>query len=197
MTVSQFYFEQLIRIHAKISADHHPDHTAVGDDQARLFQILLQLFKKRGNSCIKIIEAFSSRGPEGFNRFSPFLKHLWHGLFDMVKGFAVPGSQIYFIEPGINLDFFPRADQACRVTASQKAGGINFFKRDVGKGFFPEQGLSPACSIQGNICLADEPFDSMALYLPVAKQVYPWAVIGELYGWIDLQPLRSWPEFVE
>jgi len=104
----------------------------------------------------------------------------------MVKGFSVPGSQVYFIEPGIDLDFFSRADKACRVPASQKAACINFFKRDVGKVFFPEQGLIPACSIQGNISLADEPFDSMALYLPMAKQVYPWAVIGELYGWNGL-----------
>jgi len=41
MAVSQFYFEQLIWIHAKIFADHHPDHTAVGDDQAGFFQVLL------------------------------------------------------------------------------------------------------------------------------------------------------------
>jgi len=197
MAVSKFYFKQLIRIHAKILADHHPYYTTVGDDQAGLFQVLPQLLKKRRNPFIEVIKAFSPRGSKGFNLFSPFLKHLRHGLFDMVKGFAVPGSQIYFIEPGIDLVFFPGTDDVFRVPASQKTGGVNFFKLQMLKGFFPEQGLFPACFIQGNICPAHEPFGSMSLYLPVAKQVYPWLVIGELYGWIGLQPLRSWPEFVE
>jgi hypothetical protein len=143
----------------------------VGDNQAWLFQVLVDCLKKRGNPVIKVIETFSPRGSERFNFFSPFFKEIGIGFLDMIKGFAVPGAQVDFIEPYIHLDFFPRADKVSRVLASQKAAGINFFKLYVGKGFFPEQGLVLASLIQGDICLADESFSIVSLDLPVTQQV--------------------------
>ena len=63
----------------------------------------------------------------------------------------------------------------------------------MGKGVFPEQGLGSPGFIQGNIGLADEAAGFVSLYLSVAQQEEAGAVIGEVFGWNSLQPLRSGP----
>ncbi len=68
---------------------------------------------------------------------------------------------------------------------------------NLGKGVSPEPGLAYSCFIQRDICLADEAAGFVTLYLPVAQQEQVGLLIGELFGWIGLQRLRSGPESVE
>lgn len=158
----------------------------MSDDQGGRFKIFLNGCKKGVDTVIQIIEALSSGWPERRNFFPPLLEQLGQGFLDMIKGFSIPGAQVDFIEPGIDADFFFRVDKGCCIPAPQEAAGINFAKPDVGKSFFPEQCLGYACFIQRNICLTDEALGLMSLYLSVAQQEEPWAVIGELFGWIGL-----------
>lgn len=97
MAVPQFDLKELFGCHAKIVADHDPDHPAVGDHKGRGFKVVFQGFKKRGDTGFEIIETFSFGGVKRVYLFSPLQKQLRAGLLDMIKGFSVPGSHIDFI----------------------------------------------------------------------------------------------------
>ena len=150
----------------------------MGDHKGRGFKIVFQGLEKRGDTGFEIIETLSFGGGKGVYSFSPLQKELGAGFLDMIKGVSIPGSQVDFIEPFIDTDLFPGADELCCVPAPCQTAGINLVKPDLGKIVFPEQGLGHACFIQGNICLADETACLVALYLPVAQQENTRSGIG-------------------
>ncbi len=190
VAVPYFKGEPLVRRQAQDMAQDHSDHPGMGDHQEGGSKGFVQVIKKGKHPVIEVIETFSPGGAEGIQLFAPLFKGLGLGFLDMVKGEALPGAQVDFIEPWIPENGFSRADEVCRVKASAEGAGKNPIKLDIFKCIFPEQGLGHAGFIQGNLGLADETTGLMALDLAVAQQIDKGAVIGEWRGWIGLQPLR-------
>lgn len=89
--------------------------------------------------------------------------------FDVLKFPAVPLSQIDFVEAAVDNGCAVRAGKSRCFPAPGQSRGVNLFETNGGEGRLPASGLLPACLIQGDVGLTDEPAGTMTLDLSVTQ----------------------------
>ncbi len=129
------------------------------------------------------LETFSPWGGEPCNVSTPLGKIPGLSSGNEIKGSVIPLPHVDFIEPLVNDNGLARADNFCSAAAAVQAGAEDLAEWDLGQGFGPDLCLVLSFGIQGNVCVADEPFFSVCFNLSVAEQENQGTGAGILEKW--------------